>query len=49
MATPEFWGTLTNGNFAVPIDEGVAVDSSSVRALTRSLVSEDLEGLYLFK
>lgn len=40
---------MTNGNFAVPIDKGVAVDSSSVRAPTRSLVSEDLEGLYLFE
>lgn len=45
MATPEFWGTLTGGNFAAHADEGVAVDSSSVCALTRSLVSEDLEGL----
>lgn len=45
MATSEFWGTLTGGNLAVPVDKLAAIDSSSVRASTRSLVCEDPEGL----
>jgi hypothetical protein len=49
MATPEFWGTLTGGNFALPADEATAVDSSSVCALTRSLVGEDLEDPHPFE
>lgn len=49
MATPEFWGTLTGGDFAIPADEGVAVGSSFGSAPTRSLVCKDLEGLPLFE
>jgi hypothetical protein len=45
MAIPEFWGTLTGGDFAILADEGVAVGSSSGSALTRSLVCEVPEGL----
>jgi hypothetical protein len=32
LTTPELWGTLTGGNVAVLVDEGAAVDSSSIRA-----------------
>lgn len=49
MATPEFWGTLIGETFAVPVDEGAAVDSSSVRARTRSLGCGDPEGLQPFE
>lgn len=49
MATPEFWGTLTGGDFAIPADEGAAVGSSSGSAPTRSLVCEDPEGLQPFE
>ncbi|KAJ5159854.1 uncharacterized protein N7482_006858 [Penicillium canariense] len=36
MATPEFWGTLTGANFAVPVKVDAAIDSS-VRVLIGSL------------
>ncbi|KAJ5687708.1 hypothetical protein N7536_010327 [Penicillium majusculum] len=48
MATPEFWA-LTGGNFAVPVYKDEAVDSSSVRAPTRSPVCEDPEDLQSFE
>ncbi|OKP09487.1 hypothetical protein PENSUB_5165 [Penicillium subrubescens] len=48
MATPEFWGTLTAGHLAVPVKDDVALDSSSVRVPTRSLVCEDPEGFQPF-
>ncbi|KAJ5489166.1 hypothetical protein N7539_004056 [Penicillium diatomitis] len=49
IATPEFWETLIGRNLAAPVDEGEAVDSSSVRAPTRSLVCEDPEDLRSFE
>jgi hypothetical protein len=49
MATQESWGTLIGGNFAVPVGENAAVDSSSVRASTTSPVCEDPECLQLFE
>lgn len=49
MATPEFRGTSTGVNLAVPVGEAAAVNSSSVRAATRSLVGEDPEDLQPFK
>jgi hypothetical protein len=48
MATPEFWGTLTGVDFAVPVKDDVAIDSS-VRVPIRSLVCEDPEGLHPFE
>lgn len=48
MATPEFWA-LISGNFAVPVYKGEAVDSSSVRAPTRSPVCEDPKDLRSFE
>lgn len=43
MATPEFWGTLTGANVAVPVKDDAAIDSS-VRVPIRPLVCEDPEG-----
>jgi hypothetical protein len=41
MTTPEFWETYIGRDLAVPADEDKAIDSSSFRAPTRSLVCED--------
>lgn len=43
IATPEFWGTLATRHLAVPVKDDIALDSSSVSVLTRSLVCEDPE------
>ncbi|KAJ5370036.1 uncharacterized protein N7496_006128 [Penicillium cataractarum] len=45
MTTPEFWGSLTGGNFNYPEKHEAALDSSPIHASTRSIDSENLEGL----
>lgn len=49
MTTPEFREALIGRNLAAPVDEGEAVDSSFIRAPTRSLVCEDPEDLRSFE
>jgi hypothetical protein len=44
MASPEFWGTLTGGNFAGPVKDA-SIDSSSIDVPTGSLVCENLDSL----
>lgn len=45
MATPEFWGTLTSGNFAGPVKDDASIDSSSIHVPTGSLVRENQDSL----
>ena len=48
MTSPEFWGTLTGANFAVPVKVNAAIDSP-VRVPIGSLVCADPEGLQPFE
>ncbi|KAF3394472.1 hypothetical protein F1880_005502 [Penicillium rolfsii] len=49
MATPEFWESLTAGEFAVPVKDDTAIDSLPVCVPNRSLVCEDREGSRVFE
>lgn len=49
MTTPEFWGSLTSGNFAHLGEHEAAVDPFSIHVSIRSPVHEDLTGLPSFE
>ncbi|KAI2791733.1 hypothetical protein POX_c04609 [Penicillium oxalicum] len=49
MTTPEFWGSLTGGNFAHLGEHEAAVDPFSIHVSIRSPVHEDLTGLPSFE
>ncbi|KAJ5471951.1 hypothetical protein N7539_008520 [Penicillium diatomitis] len=49
MTTPEFWGSLTSGNFAHLGEHEAAIDPFSIHVSIRSPVHEDLTGLPSFE
>jgi hypothetical protein len=48
MTTPEFWGTMTDGNSAGPVKNNASIDSSSIHVPTGSLVYENLDSFQPF-